>query len=194
MITLVTGGSGSGKSEYAEALVMCSGCPRRFYVATMEVYGGEGEEKVRRHRLLRRGKGFVTLERRRKVGDPLPEAEDNSAGGSAVLLECVSNLAANVMFGAENALGPPLDAEEIAACILKDIRLLAAQAHDTVIVTNQVGEDGCDYQKETMEYIRLIGVLNRKLAAFSDRVVEVVYGIPVIWKGKNADLSLQGGE
>ena len=32
MITLVTGGSGSGKSEYAEGLILDSSCSRRFYV------------------------------------------------------------------------------------------------------------------------------------------------------------------
>ena len=39
MITLVTGGSGSGKSEYAEGLILDSSCSRRFYVATMIAYG-----------------------------------------------------------------------------------------------------------------------------------------------------------
>lgn len=39
MITLVTGGSGSGKSEYAEGLILDSPCSRRFYVATMIAYG-----------------------------------------------------------------------------------------------------------------------------------------------------------
>ena len=68
MIVLVTGGSGSGKSEYAEQLVMRFGDCRRFYVATMEVFGEEGREKVLRHKRLRRGKGFVTLERQRNVG------------------------------------------------------------------------------------------------------------------------------
>ena len=41
MITLVTGGSGSGKSEYAEGLILDSSCSRRFYVATMIAYGKE---------------------------------------------------------------------------------------------------------------------------------------------------------
>ena len=62
MIYLVTGGSGSGKSEYAEHLVMSSGCPVRYYVATMTVYGEEGKAKVLRHQELRRGKGFITVE------------------------------------------------------------------------------------------------------------------------------------
>lgn len=194
MITLVTGGSGSGKSEYAEELVLGSGRSWRFYVATMQVYGKEGEDKVRRHRHLRSGKGFVTLERPGNVGAPLPGMTGCRASDSVILLECVSNLAANEMFGAEDTSGAPLDAGRIAARILKDIRILAARARDMVIVTNQVGEDGLDYQKETLEYIRLMGILNRELAGMSDNVVEVVWGIPVILKGKNTGRTREEGE
>ena len=49
MITLVTGGSGSGKSAYAESLLSsCEGI--RYYIATMQIYDAEGEKKVERHR------------------------------------------------------------------------------------------------------------------------------------------------
>lgn len=175
MIYLVTGGSGSGKSEYAESLILASACSRRFYVATMAVYGEEGRRKVQRHRLMRREKGFVTLERQRWVGEPITEEKHDTA----VLLECVSNLAANEMFGQEDRPDAGILADRIAG----DISRLAAQAEVAVIVTNEVGADGMVYEPETMEYIRLMGLLNRRLAECSDRVVEVVYGIPVIRKG-----------
>ena len=48
-----------------------------------------------------------------------------------------------------------------------------------VIVTNEVAMDGILYDPETMEYIRLMGLLNQRLAEMADQVVEVVYGIPV---------------
>lgn len=175
MVYLVTGGSGSGKSEYAESLILASQCSRRFYVATMAVYGEEGRQKVQRHRLMRREKGFITLERQHCVGEALLAEKHNTA----VLLECVSNLAANEMFGREDDRP---DTGVLADRIAADIGRLAAQAADTVIVTNEVGADGVQYGPETMEYIRLMGLLNRKLAEASDRVVEVVYGIPVARK------------
>ena len=44
MITLVTGGSGSGKSAYAEEiLASCEGT--KYYIATMQIYDAEGEKK-----------------------------------------------------------------------------------------------------------------------------------------------------
>ena len=102
MIYLVTGGSGSGKSEYAEHLVMSSGCPVRYYVATMTVYGEEGKAKVLRHQELRRGKGFITVECPVNVNTALSgissNQEEDAPEDAALLLECVSNLAANEMF------------------------------------------------------------------------------------------------
>ena len=56
MIHLVIGGSGSGKSEYAENLLEDS--QRKYYIATMQVYEEEGRKKVARHRRLRAGKVF----------------------------------------------------------------------------------------------------------------------------------------
>ena len=44
MITLVLGGSGSGKSAYAEHLL--DGKTNKYYIATMQVYDAEGEKKV----------------------------------------------------------------------------------------------------------------------------------------------------
>lgn len=67
MITLVTGGNGSGKSAYAESLLYsCEGI--RYYIATMQIYDAEGEKKVERHRKLRAGKGFLTIESPMNVG------------------------------------------------------------------------------------------------------------------------------
>ena len=42
-----------------------------------------------------------------------------------------------------------------------------------------MGSDGEMYEKETLEYIRLLGLVNCRLAKMASEVVEVVYGIPV---------------
>ena len=57
MITLIIGGSGSGKSAYAENYVLeqAKNLPK-YYIATMQIYDAEGERKVERHRRLRAGK------------------------------------------------------------------------------------------------------------------------------------------
>lgn len=180
MITLVTGGSGSGKSEYGERLVTESGTSWRLYLATMEVWGEEGRKKVDRHQALRRGKGFSTVECPRNLEQVQPGGDP---GSGAVLLECISNLAANELFAPGEEADPvDLRAERAEQRILAGIRHLAKCAEHVVVVTGQVGEDGLAYDRETMEYIRLIGRVNCRLAAWADRVVEVVFGIPVVLK------------
>ena len=50
MIVLVTGGSGCGKSTWAERLMDVLQEDRRVYIATMQVYDEESRQRVRRHR------------------------------------------------------------------------------------------------------------------------------------------------
>ena len=69
MIHLITGGSGSGKSVYAENWLIRQGgreaCGKEkpfLYIATMRPFGQESRQKIMRHRNQRAGKGFATLE------------------------------------------------------------------------------------------------------------------------------------
>ena len=62
MLILVTGGAASGKSEHAERLV-CEKAQSRLYLATMQPFGKSAEARIARHRALRAGKGFATVER-----------------------------------------------------------------------------------------------------------------------------------
>ena len=62
MMTVVTGGSGSGKSAFAEDKILSFGPRKRIYVATMHPYDEESHKRVARHRNMRAGKGFETVE------------------------------------------------------------------------------------------------------------------------------------
>ena len=92
MIHLVTGGSGSGKSAYAEQCILDFGGTRRVYIATMQPFGAEGQARIARHRKMRAAKQFSTIE----CYTNLKEVELEP--GSDVLLECMSNLVANEMY------------------------------------------------------------------------------------------------
>ena len=194
MITLVTGGSGSGKSAYAESLLSsCEGI--RYYIATMQIYDAEGEKKVERHRKLRSGKGFLTIESPMNVGKILfacageaeqaqyrQETERKVQGSSekkSALLECMSNLTANEMFTKDGMKSE----EEVVEKIVSEIQTLSQKLDNLVIVTNNVFEDGVIYDAGTMEYLKALGRINAALARLADRVAEVVVGIPVELKG-----------
>lgn len=194
MITLVTGGSGSGKSAYAESLLYsCEGI--RYYIATMQIYDAEGEKKVERHRKLRAGKGFLTIESPMNVGkiqfvcagEPgqaqyRQEAERKgqcSSEKKSALLECMSNLTANEMFTKDGMKSE----DEVVEKIVSEIQTLSQKLDNLVIVTNNVFEDGVIYDAGTIEYLRALGRINAALARLADRVAEVVVGIPVELKG-----------
>ena len=168
MLTLVTGGAASGKSEYAERLAAACDGPR-VYIATMRPLDKESVARIEKHRAARADRRFSTIERYHDLkGLRLP------CGTNAVLLECMSNLAANEMFSREQ----PVDRETVIAKILQGIEVLRKQADPLVIVTNNVFEDGVAYDSATIEYIEALGRVNERLAAEADEVVEVVAGIP----------------
>ena len=185
-MTLIIGGSGSGKSAYAEDyMVSISEDRKKYYIATMQIYDEEGKRKVERHRMLRGGKGFSTIEQPVDIGKAAEkmEAEDRTA-----LLECVSNLTANEMFSGE----VPGTEEAITEKIVGGIAVLNRELTHLVIVSNNVFEDGNVYDKTTMAYIRAMGHINQKLAEMADEVVEVVVGIPSVIKNKNISLQKEG--
>ncbi len=172
MFTIVTGGAASGKSEYAEALVMSLDGPR-VYLAAMEPAGEEAARRIARHRALRAGKGFRTVE--------CPSGLENAVlpAGANVLLEDLGNLAANEMFGPREAVPAQCTAETVAAEVLA---VLPRCAHLTV-VTNEIFSDGEDYPEETLQYMKALALAGRQLARHADTVVEVVCGLPNVLKG-----------
>ena len=171
MTILLTGGSGCGKSSFAESLVMRFPLPR-WYVATMQSYGSESEMKIARHRAMRATKGFETIESQTDVGKiRLPR-------GGTVLLECLCNLTANEMFDAEGNERDPYEK------ILREVRALSRQADNLILVTNDVGSDAEDYSESTLRYVDILGRLNAVFAAEFDAVFELVCGIPICLKGE----------
>ncbi len=171
MMHLITGGSGSGKSAYAEAQILVLNGECRVYLATMYPYDEESRQRIARHRKMRAEKNFTTVECYRDLEKTeIPEHAD-------VLLECMSNLTANEMFWPE---GAGSDTEEQ---ILRGVEWLRRKARNLVIVSNEIFSDGCEYDSGTKEYQRTLGKINCRLAELADRVTEVVYGIPLEVKG-----------
>ena len=170
MLTIVTGGSGSGKSAFAEDKVLAFGEAQRVYIATMHPFDEESHKRIERHRKMRAGKGFETIECYTGLKDvKLPS-------GCVVLLECMSNLVANEMFEEQGAH------EQTVKDIMSGIDELVRQAAHVVIVTNEIFSDAVVFDKEMASYLQYLGKINQAVALRADEVVEVVYGIPVYQK------------
>ena len=205
MFHLITGGSGSGKSEYAESeverLAHLTESEEKYYIATMFPYGEETLQKIRRHQQMRAGKGFVTLEcytdlYRLAFSDPFSgagqtEGQDERQNGhvsgnrksrkhTVVLLECMSNLLANECYMESGAQARKLDP---VAEIEKGMEVLLECCEHMVVVTNEVFSDIPVESREMKSYLECLGRINRWMAKRADQVTEVVYGIPL--KKKN---------
>ena len=193
MMELVTGGSGSGKSAYAEDAVcrcrkildgkekgntlLCHN-PPLYYIADMFPYGKETEEKIANHRKMRAGKGFCTLEWYQDLAGKLTGEDAPDMAGACVLLECVSNLTANEMYMDGGAGENTVDA------VVNGIRLLKEKCRHLVVVTNEVFSESVPDSPEMAAYKENLARINRSLAVMADRVTEVVYGIPFLVKGE----------
>ena len=210
MLSLIIGGSASGKSEYAERLV-CSLPGKRIYVATMEPFGEEGRERIARHRKLREGKGFVTAEVPRDLGVFADALRMGRAQGEVfgkvpdteavrrtynILLEDLPNLVANELF-ADGEL-PVTDAERseksdvIFSKVIRAIEELSCISENLTIVTGDIFSDGVLYDSSTEEYRRLLAKVNCRIAEKADQVVFVTAGCPVAVDTGNTDSSPAG--
>lgn len=193
MLYLVTGGSGSGKSEYAELLAVNvhKEYPKGklYYIATMYPFDKECHERIEKHRKMRAGKGFTTIECYTCLEKVTVTDQD------VVLLECMSNLLANEMFQEEGRIHfkgsewveteSSVESRQLKETILDPLSALADTAASLIVVTNEIFSDGEVSDAGTRAYVRMLGKINCELAREAGRVTEVVCGIPV--EGKTND-------
>lgn len=177
MFEFVYGGSGSGKSSYAETKILeITKNEKKIYLATMQSFGEEGKRRIERHKKMREGKNFITIEKSIDVENILIDFEKSNDNYS-LLLECLSNLVANEMFR-ENKKN---DEDFVVAKILQGIKkiLQCKRIINVVVVSSSVFADGISYDDDCKKYIMALGKLNMEFAKIADTVTEVVAGIPI---------------
>ena len=161
MLTLVLGGAASGKSEYAESLVLKTALPR-YYLATMQVWDAECAARVAK---------FTTVE------CPLHLEQVQLPARGTALLEDLGNLTANELYSPGGA------GKHAARAVLAGVEAVASQCENLVLVSNEVFSGGADYAGDTDQYLLALARVNNALAARADNVCRVVCGIPVYYKG-----------
>ena len=158
MVIFVSGGSGSGKSDFAESLITGSEYEKRTYIATMRVWDDEGRKRVQRHRALRRDKGFDTIECDVNLGGIEPP-------GGAVLLEDLTNLFMNEFFEP--------DAKDVLRRVERDLQRLADTSKLLVIVGNDIFSAGDRLSGDMEGFYAQQGELNAFAASLADECWEV---------------------
>lgn len=171
-LSLVVGGAASGKSAYAERLVIRSGL-KPVHIATSQPFEAEVRNKIFRHQAMR-GANWQTIEAPFDLSSAIYSAET----GQVLLIDCLTAWLTN-HFLAEHDLPSRVQAL---------IETLLSATVPVVIVTNEIGQGIVPEDPHLWELRQAHGQLNQSIAAAAEIVVMVTAGIPLALKGNLPEL------
>ena len=174
MISIVTGGARSGKSEFAESLIKGDA----IYIATAENFDDEMDLRIKKH-VKRREESSINW----RTVECLKKFDGLSGDEKYVLFDSLGVFISNIMF---SKTADDLRDESIEETILevrKELEHLLDWARENdkelVIVTDEVGMSIIPESKVARVYRDLIGTINKEVAAKCDRAYLVCMGIEV---------------
>lgn len=175
-LAFIFGGTRSGKSEYAEKLLVREAGAQTapHYIATAEPRAADSEmsERIRLHR-ARRGDGWRVIEESRF----LPRAVADIPADAPLLVDGAALWLARML---EAGDVPPLapKADEL-------LNALAARTGLSVLVSDEVGQGVVADNRMAREFIDMCGQLNQRIAARAGRVLFVAAGLPLSLKPRD---------
>jgi adenosylcobinamide kinase / adenosylcobinamide-phosphate guanylyltransferase len=168
-VTLVTGGSRSGKSSHA--LKLAEPFEKKGFIATAEALDGEMKERIENHQ-RERAEAFTTLE------EPLQVARmirDKGGDFDVLILDCLTVWLGNLQYHLDKEV-------EQEGLIREFLESLQSPPCHIILVTNEVGMGIVPESELSRKFRDAAGKLNQQVASIADQVVLVVSGIPVIIK------------
>lgn len=188
----VTGGAKSGKSKFAEDLLLSlnSGKEKNIYLATSQVFDEEMEMKVLIHKERRQDK-WETIESYKDFYESLKSAfvEEKSQGESVfknnMLVDCLTNMVSNIIFEDLTIDWEKPTKEQLQSCdrrVEKEILSLIENLEKfnyVVIVSNELGMGIVPATPLGRYFREIAGKMNQLIAEKADEVYFVVSGIPM---------------
>ena len=166
-LTFVLGGACSGKSLWAENLIISSTL-KPVYLATSRVFDTEMQRKINQHKARRLGNWF-DIEADCDLAEPLATLKPTQA----VLIDCATMWLTNLM----------MDDTDIPRAQSHLLAAISACKAPVVVVSNEVGHGIVPENALARRFREAQGHLNCALAAQSDLAVFVVAGLPQVLKG-----------
>lgn len=166
-VTFVLGGARSGKSKFAEDLVLKTGL-KPIYLATGRALDDEMSERIAIHQ-ERRGVEWETVEEPLALVDAL---QSNACSGQVILVDCLSLWVTNLMMAKADV------AKESAALVA----LLGEIKVPVVLVSNEVGMGIIPDNAMARRYMDWAGDVNQRVAHAALEVYFVVSGMPLKMK------------
>ncbi len=171
-VTLVLGGTRSGKSAYAEDLLaksLLAEASAPVYVATAQPIDNSMQARIELHR-RRRGEHWQTMEAAVELAPALALARNP---GSAVLIDSLTVWLGNLMH----------HQKDIASATDGLVNHLACVQGRLVIVASEVGLGIIPANAAARRFADLAGTLNQRIAARAHTVILVTAGLPMALKG-----------
>lgn len=184
MLTFVSGGVRSGKSSFAERLLVDGALKtggRLVYIASGRAVDEEMQERIERHKADRAGESWLTIEQPVSLHDVLPFIQE----GDFVLWDCLTTWLANEMYEevehtycvhVENCMRDKIER------LMETVAAITAKASQFVIVSNEVLDELPSVYEETRMYCEWIGLLHQQLVALADTAIEMDAGMALYWK------------
>lgn len=160
MLTLITGGSRSGKT--LQALNTSKAIRPRIYVATAQLLDDEMKERAARHR-TERGPEWQTIE------EPFQLARRLRELNGAVVIDCLTLWLSNWMLHDETQVD--LQIGDLCST-------LQHLPYSVVAITNEVGWSIVPENAMARRFRDWSGLMNQRVAAIADSVLLMVCGIP----------------
>jgi adenosylcobinamide kinase / adenosylcobinamide-phosphate guanylyltransferase len=179
-VILITGGTRSGKSEYARKTAEALPGARAF-VATCLATDEEMTRRIKKHQHERLKADWHTIEEPLELADTLRKAEDFDV----LLVDCLTLWISNLMYEAREEESGLVE-EEIAGRAAELVKACAARRGTVIFVTNEVGSGIVPENSVARLYRDLVGRCNQIIAGKADEVYMVACGLPLnLKRGRN---------
>ena len=175
-LILVTGGTRSGKSEYARTVAEALPGPRSF-VATCQAVDDEMRERIRRHQQERLKSEWKTIEEPLELADALRKHEKVNV----FLVDCLTLWVNNIMYVAHQR-GQIFSEEQLTSRADELVQACAGITGTVIMVTNEVGSGIVPDNHDARLFRDLMGKCNQIVGRAADEVIFVACGLPLTLK------------
>ena len=164
---LVTGGAKSGKSKFAENLLLKSN-KSLIYLATATATDAEMTERIKKHR-ARRDERWTTIEEPESIVEVI---EHHAASETAILVDCITLWLTTLM----------VNDKRIEAETERLVSFIPKLPGAIVFVTNELGTGLVPEAEMARKFRDYSGHLNQELARVCDAAYLVVAARPILLK------------
>ena len=190
-LIFVTGGAKSGKSKFAEEMLLKlnNGKQKNIYLATSLIFDEEMKEKIRLHKKRRKNDWF-TVETYKNFENELNNFfENNDKTKNNMLVDCLTNMITNIIFENKNIDWDNFEKkmyiqtlEKLNKNVENSVNKLLNVTNEfknVIIVSNELGMGLVPSYPLGRYFREIAGKMNQIVAEKADEVYFVVSGIPM---------------